>query len=84
MQREFDSNADEESPSELSGELDRPRTAHFYGEYDERGVDLSLLRYMLRLSSLERLKLMERHARDVQILYEYGQRHRKAQAAPNR
>jgi hypothetical protein len=68
----------------MSGELNRPPMSHFYGEYDEHGVDLSLLRYMLRLSPLERLKLMEQHAREVQILYEYGQRHRKAQAAPNR
>jgi hypothetical protein len=56
----------------------------FYGEYDENGVDLSLLRWMLRLSPLERLQVMERAARDTQILNEYGRRHREASSAANR
>ena len=55
-----------------------------YGEYDANGVDLSLLRYMLQLSPLERLQVMERHARDVRSLNEYGRRHRQAQAARRR
>jgi hypothetical protein len=54
------------------------------GEYDEAGVDLSLLRYMLELSPLERLTRMEQHARDTQVLYEYGRRHREAQAGTDR
>jgi hypothetical protein len=53
-------------------------------EYDEAGVDLSLLRYMLELSPLERLRHMERHARDTRMLYEYGRRHREAQAGTDR
>jgi hypothetical protein len=56
----------------------------FYGEYDENGVDLSLLRWMLGLSPLERLLVMERAARDTQILNEYGRRHREAASAANR
>ncbi len=52
-----------------------------YGEYDENGVDVSLLRYMLQLTPLERLTVMERHARDTQLLYEYGRKHRESQAA---
>jgi hypothetical protein len=59
-------------------------TADYYGEYNADGVDLSLLRYLLQLSPLERLKLMERHARDTQILFEYGRRHREAQAGRDR
>jgi hypothetical protein len=58
--------------------------ADYYGEYDANGVDLSLLRYLLQLSPLERLTLMERHARDTQTLYEYGRRHREAQAGRDR
>ena len=53
----------------------------FCGEYNEDGVDLSLLRHMLSLSPLERLQVMEQHARDTLILYEYGRKHREAEAA---
>lgn len=45
--------------------------------YDERGVDLTLLRARLQLTPLERLQHMERHARDVRILMAYGKRHRE-------
>ena len=43
-----------------------------FGVYDESGVDVSLLRFIPKLSPLERLQLMERHARDTQRLNEYG------------
>jgi len=49
----------------------------YYGEYDENGVDVSLIRYMLGRTPLERLILMEQHARDTQVLFEYGRRHRE-------
>jgi hypothetical protein len=55
-----------------------------YGEQDENGVDLSLLRYLLQLSPLERLRLMEQKARETKILNEYGRRHREAKSASNR
>ena len=58
----------------------RPATALDYGDYDDSGVDLSLLRYMLGLSPLERLTRMEEHARDTLVLYEYGRQHRQAKA----
>jgi hypothetical protein len=45
---------------------------------------VSLLRALLRLSPLERLRHMERHARDTQMLNEYGRRHREAAAACGR
>jgi hypothetical protein len=60
------------------------RCTPYYGEYDENGVDLSLLRWMLRLSPLERLQVMERAARDTLILNEYGRRHREASSAADR
>jgi hypothetical protein len=55
-----------------------------YGEYDENGVDLSLLRYLLSLSPLERLRLMERHARDTQVLNDYGRQYREISPYPDR
>jgi hypothetical protein len=54
-----------------------------FGDYDQNGVDLTLLRWMLSLKPLERLAEMERHARDTLTLLEYGRQHRQAQAAPN-
>jgi hypothetical protein len=54
------------------------------GEYDRNGVDISLLRVLLRLTPLERLSLMERHARDTRILNEYGRQHRKAATSRDR
>ncbi|HEV3258307.1 MAG TPA: hypothetical protein VG013_15615 [Gemmataceae bacterium] len=62
----------------------KPPGADDYGEQDENGVDLSLLRYMLGLSPLERLQAMERHARDTALLYEWGQRRREGQFAGGR
>jgi hypothetical protein len=52
----------------------------WYGEYDENGVDLSLLRLTLSLTPSERLKLMDKHARDTLKLLEYGRRHREAKS----
>ena len=52
-----------------------------FGEYDASGVDVSLLRWTLRLSPLERLIKMEQHARETQSLLEYGRKHREAKAA---
>ena len=55
-----------------------------FPEHDEAGVDLSLLRSILRLTPLERLKRMEQAARDARALNEYGRRHREAGARPDR
>jgi hypothetical protein len=52
-----------------------------FGQHDTTGVDLSLLRWMLRLSPLERLAKMEQHTRETQTLLEHGRRHREAKAA---
>jgi hypothetical protein len=61
-----------------------PRVRANYGDYDENGVDLSLLRYMLQLSPLERVTIMERHARDTLALLDYGRRHRETKAGHDR
>jgi hypothetical protein len=50
----------------MSEELKKPAIS--YGEYDENGVDLSLIRWMLSLTPTERLQWMERCARDVEVL----------------
>ncbi len=55
-----------------------------YGDYDANGVDRSLLRYMLRLTPLERLEVMERHAREMVALHELGKRNREAKTSGGR
>ena len=55
-----------------------------YGDQDENGVDLSLIRNMLALSPWDRLVLMDRHARDTLMLMEYGRRHRESKARSGR
>ena len=58
--------------------------AQLQGDYDDSGVDLSLIRSMLALSPLERLKLMERNSRQTRVLNEYGRRYGQARADSSR
>ena len=77
----------ENRPESSSGtSLDRKSAfpSKNYGDYDESGVDLSLIRYVLQLSPLNRLKLMERRARETQALNEYGRRHIETGVNSNR
>jgi hypothetical protein len=62
----------------------KPPGADDHGEQDENGVDVSLIRHMLSLSPLERLRVMERHARDTLLLMEYGRRAREAATSGRR
>ena len=55
-----------------------------FPEQDEAGVDLSLLRAVLALPPVERLRLMERRARETRMLNEYGRRLRQAGPRPDR
>lgn len=48
--------------------------------YDEQGVDLTLLQAMLDLAPIDRLRQMERQARDIQALMKHGERHRATAA----
>lgn len=50
------------------------------GQYDDNGVDLSLLRWMKQMTPRQRLEVMERSARDTQRLIDYGRKHRQATA----
>jgi hypothetical protein len=54
------------------------------GGSEEHGVDLSLLRWTLSLTPLQRLEQMERAARDTRVLNELGERNRQARADPGR
>jgi len=63
---------------------EKPAHADDYGPQEENGVDMSLVRYMLALSPLERLRVMERHARDTLLLMEYGRRARETATSDHR
>ena len=46
----------------------------WYGEQDENGVDLSLIRRLLTLTPLERARLADKMRRDTLRLREHAQR----------
>lgn len=52
----------------------------WYGEQDENGVDLSLIRENLKLSPKDRLLRGDRATRDALRLLEYGRRQRESDA----
>lgn len=49
---------------------------NFYGDQDENGIDLSLIRENLKLTPLERIRKGDRARRQALKLLEYGRRHR--------
>jgi hypothetical protein len=49
----------------------------YYGEQDENGVDLSLIRENLKLSPTERARRGDQARRGTLRLMEYGRRHRE-------
>lgn len=51
--------------------------ATWYGDQDENGVDLTLIRELRRLSPVERLQRAEKAKRDALRLLEYGRRNRE-------
>lgn len=54
-----------------------PPGALDYGEQDENGIDLSLIRANLRLTPLERIRRGDVARRRALELMEYGRRHRQ-------
>jgi hypothetical protein len=52
-----------------------------YGEQDENGVDLSLIRENLKLTPEERLLQGDRARRSALELLEYGRQHRQERSA---
>lgn len=55
--------------------------SHGYGDQDENGIDLSLIRSNLKLTPLERIRRAEQHRQSILALNEYGRRHREELAA---
>jgi len=53
------------------------RSPTWYGEQDENGVDLSLIRKNLRLMPTERIRRADRARQGALRLLEYGRRNRK-------
>jgi hypothetical protein len=51
-----------------------------YGEQDENGVDLSLIRELLKLTPLERLRRGDKARRDALRLRDHGRRIREERA----
>jgi hypothetical protein len=52
-----------------------------YGEQDENGVDLTLIRYLLSLTPRERVEIMNKASRDAYEIYEIGRRNRETRPA---
>jgi hypothetical protein len=67
-----------------SNEADKWRSPLWYGEQDENGVDLSLIRENLKLSPRERLLQGDRARRSALRLLEYGRRQRETTAGAKR
>ncbi len=55
-----------------------------YGEQDENGIDLSLIRENLLLTPLERIRKADAARRQALRLLEYGRRHREHTIRANR
>jgi hypothetical protein len=51
----------------------------WYGEQDENGIDLSLIRENLKLTPLERARRGDAMTNEALRLLEYGRRHREEQ-----
>ena len=49
----------------------------WYGEQDDNGVDLSLIRELLKLSPLERVRRGDKAKKDALRLREHGRRERQ-------
>jgi len=57
---------------------------NYYGEQDENGIDLSLIRENLKLTPLERIRRGEAALDSALQCLEYGRRHRENQIRTSR
>lgn len=64
--------------------LERMRSPNWYGEQDENGVDLSLIRENLKLTPEERLLKGDSARRGALELLEYARRNAQERSATNR
>lgn len=58
-------------------EFDFDKWTRGYGEQDENGIDLSLIRENLKLTPLERIRRGDAARRGALLLLEYGRRSRE-------
>ncbi len=56
---------------------DWPPGGFYYGEIDENGIDVSLIRENLKLTPLERIRRADVAAQETLRLLEYGRQHRQ-------
>jgi len=56
----------------------------YYGEQDENGIDLSLIRENLKLSLIERIRKGDRYRRQALLLLEYGKQLRESTSGNRR
>jgi hypothetical protein len=62
---------------DANDDRDRDHGSNYYGEQDENGIDLSLIRENLKLTPLERIRRGDLARRQALRLLEYGRRHRE-------
>lgn len=72
--------ADEMADREMTTDESRKDARLDYGEQDENGVDLSLIRDNLRRTPAERVRQADKARRDYLRLQEYGRRNREKRA----
>ena len=72
---------DEQAYAELIQKYCGP---HWYGEQDENGIDLSIIRENLKLTPLQRVRRADRARRQTLKLNEYGRKHREELIRGNR
>jgi len=61
---------------------DRDHGSHYYGEQDENGIDLSLIRENLKLTPLERIRRAHKAATELIQLRRQGYRELKRMLGP--
>jgi len=71
-------------PPELPPGYGRYFGPNYYGEQDENGIDLSLIRENLKRSPLERIRRAAAAECEVRLLLEVGRRHRENAVRANR
>jgi len=62
---------------DANDDRDRDNGSHYYGEQDENGIDLSLIRENFKLTPLERIRRGDIAEREAVRLLEYGREHRE-------
>jgi len=72
------------TPNELPPGYGKYFGPNYYGEQDENGIDLSLIRENLKLTPLERIRRAAVADAEMQMLLEIGRRHFGSPVQENR